>query len=208
MALTDAQQARLDKLLGLPDEQFEALITPAAEVTDETGDGDTELTDAELEELLASVDAEDATVTEPELETAGASLSAEAQDAIDLANAQAAEASQEVASMRRQLDLAAYSAERDAYTRKGIPVRLIEMARPLLEGSGRTVDLSNGKTADAGAIVRKLLGEFAGTMKELGISVELGTPLDGSEETARAAEEAKVTERGELVSAYRAQTGI
>ena len=216
MAFTKEQEARFGRLLDLPEDQFDALLAPPAEPEAE---GDTELTDEELQELLSSAEetpAEDAPAdAEPVLAEAGASLSSEAQSAIDLANAQAAEATDEVRRMRKALDEAAFKSERDALVRKGIPLRFIECsnkhhdvccARPLLEGEGRTVDLSNGKSADAGAIVRKLLTEFASMTKELGIGVELGTPLDGSDEAARA-EEDKVTAERQRVIDYMKTSG-
>ena len=101
--------------------------------------------------------------------------------------------------MRRALDLSAFERERDTYLRQGIPLRFIECARPLLEGEGRTVDLSNGKSADAGAIVRKLLTEFASMTKELGIGVELGNPGDGSDDIARAEAEKVTAERQRVI---------
>ena len=44
-------------------------------------------------------------------------------------------------------------------------------------------------------------------MKELGISVELGTPLDGGDDTA-AKEAAAAEERHALVAHYRQTTGV
>jgi hypothetical protein len=214
MALTADQEARLAKLLDLPDEQFTALITPVAETEDETvTDGD-ELTDEQLEQLLAEIETEnaaetaDATAdTEPEPVLAGASLSNEAQTAIEMANARADEAMAEARRTRTQLDRATYEKERDHYQRSfGVPARITDLARPLLEGSGRTVDLSNGASVDAGAIVRKLIGEFGRTMQSLGMNVELGNAEGADIEGDRA--ERENAERGEFVKAYRSQMGL
>jgi hypothetical protein len=78
----------------------------------------------------------------------------------------------------------------------------------LLEGEGRVVELANGKNADAGAIVRRVLTEVGKTCKMLDLSAELGTSVDGGAEAEKAAEDQKVAERGELVSAVRQMTGI
>jgi hypothetical protein len=221
MALSEAQEARLGKLLDLPEDQFNALLAPPADPAEgtegETDVEDGELSDAELEALMAEVEAESAaegtegTGTEPdrELEPAGAQLSHEAQAAIDLANARAEETSLQLARVRKQLDVTAYEAERDKFARvDGIPPRITDLARVLLEGEGRTVDLANGKNADAGAIVRRVLTEVGKTCKMLDLSAELGSSVDGGAEAEKAAEDQKVAERGELVSAVRQMTGI
>lgn len=222
MALTDAQESKLAKLLDLPDDKFDAFLAAATAEPEEgaegepDGTGDGELTDAELEALMAEVEAETAAEgtgpaegTEPEPALAGAQLSQEAQAAIDLANARAEETSLQLSRVRRELDTAAYEAERDTFARTyGIPPRIFDLARPVLEGEGRTVDLANGKTADAGAIVRKMLQEVGRTVKMLDLSAELGTSVDGGAEAEKAAEEQKVAARGELVSAVRQMTGI
>jgi hypothetical protein len=210
MALTADQEARLAKLLDLPDDRFDALLAEPETATED----EAELTEAELDALLAEVETEitaetETATAEPELVSAGAQLSNEAQAGIDLANARADEMSMQLARVRKQLDTAAYESERDALMRvHGIPPRITDLARTLLEGEGRTVDLANGKSADAGAIVRKVLAEIGKTVKMLDLSVELGSPLDGGADAERAAADQAVAERGELVSSVRRMTGI
>lgn len=210
MALTADQEARLGKLLDLPDDQFDALLAPAPE--------EEQLTDEELEALLADLpgdEGEDETTgtepegTEGEKVPAGASLSQEAQAAIDLANSRAEETSLELARVTSALNKAAYEKERDHLARTfGVPPRITDLARSVLEGEGHVVDLANGASADAGAIVRKVLTEFGKTVKALDLSGELGTPLDFSAEAEKAAEEQATTARRELVGAVRKMTGI
>jgi hypothetical protein len=201
MAFTADQEARLAKLLDLPDDQFTALLTPPEKPAE--GDGEEELTDAQLQELVDSIPAEPAEpepAAEPEKETAGASLSAEAQAAIDLANARADETAQALKRVTTKLATAAYEAERDVFARQfGIPPRITDLARGLLEGEGRTVELASGKSADAGAIVREVLKEFGRTVKVLDLSGELGSAVDGAGEAAAAAEDAKTAARQALV---------
>jgi hypothetical protein len=215
MALTTDQEARLSRLLDLPEDQFDALLTAPAATEEGDGDGtDEEISDADLKALIDGLPdsepvtpAEPAVTPEPVLAGAGAQLSADAQAAIDLANSRADETAAELSDIRKQLDRATYEKERDHYQRTfGVPARITDLARPVLEGSGRTVELSNGATADAGAIVRKLIGEFGRTMKALGMSVELGN-AEGADETAGAAERA-AEERAALVSGYIAANAL
>jgi hypothetical protein len=133
----------------------------------------------------------------------------EAQAQIDLANSRADENEIALARVTSALNKAAYEKERDHYSRQyGIPPRITDLARPVLEGDGHVVELSNGSSIDAGAIVRKVLAEIGKTVKMLDLSGELGTELDFSADAERAAEEKAVQERGELVSAVRKMTGI
>lgn len=219
MAFTADQEARLAQLIDLPDDQFTRLLSAAAAPAagqDGTG-GDDDLTDEQLAELIDSLgaDEEDETGTETGTETgavpagAGASLSAEAQAQIDLANSRADENAVELARVTTALDRAAYERERDHYSRQwGIPPRITDLARTLLEGNGHVIELSNGTAVDAGAIVRKVLAEVGKTVKMLDLSGELGTELDFSAENERAAEERAAAERRELIDATRQMTGI
>lgn len=201
MALSTDQEARLSRLLDLPEDQFTALLTPPEKPAE--GEVADDLTDAQLQELIDSIpDEPEAEVpAEPEKETVGASLSAEAQAAIDLANARADETAMALKRVTTKLATAAYEAERDTFARTyGIPPRITDLARGLLEGEGRVVELANGQTADAGSIVREVLKEFGRTVKVLDLSGELGSAVDGAGEAAAAAEQGKVDARTALVS--------
>jgi hypothetical protein len=222
MALTDAQEARLARLLDLPDDQFNAVLATGGEAA-ATGDDGEQLTDEQLQELIDSLpdepdderagddgtEGERAGDREPELVTAGASLSAEAQAQIDLANSRAEETSLELARVTAALNRAAFEKERDWYSREyGIPPRITDLARPVLEGEGHVVELSNGSSIDAGAIVRKVLKEVGQTVRMLDLSGELGTPLDFSADAERQAEEKAAQDRAALVAEFRRRTGI
>jgi hypothetical protein len=220
MAFTPDQEARLAKLLDLPDDKFDAMLATAeAEPAAED-----ELSDEELQALIASLpddnseaeptddstedEAEDAVATDEKVPV-GASLTAEAQAAIDLANSRAEETSLELARVTTALNRAAYEKERDHYSREyGIPPRITDLARPVLEGEGHVVDLANGSSVDAGAIVRKLLKEIGQTVKMLDLSGEMGSPLDGGRDAERAAEEQAAKDRHDMVGRVRAMTGI
>jgi len=209
MALTEAQEARLKTLLDLPEEKFSALLADP--------EPDAEMTDAELDALLAEIDAEakgeDAPegepAPEPEPATAGASLSAEDQAALELANARAEQNAIDLARVTAALDLATYERERDTLARvHGIPPRITDLARPLLEGTGRTVELANGANVDAGSIMRKVLAEVGKTVKMLDLTAELGNPGDSAAQAEAEAEAARAAERSAITSAYRQMAGI
>lgn len=222
MAFTPEQEARLSKLLDLPDDKFDAMLTAAAA---EPEPADEHLTDEELQTLIASLpgdsedenadsdsseedEAADAVATDEKVPV-GASLSTEAQAAIDLANSRAEETSIELARVTSALNKAAFEKERDFLSREyGIPPRITDLARPVLEGEGHVVDLANGSTVDAGAIVRKVLSEVGKTVKMLDLSGEMGSPLDGGRDAERAAEEQASKDRADMVGRVRQMTGI
>lgn len=214
MAFTADQEARLAKLLDLPDDKFDAMLAVAEAEPATEGE---ELSDEELQALIASLDEDEAAATEPETEPAaqddrepvGAALSNEAQAQIDLANSRAEETSLELARVTTALNKAAYEKERDHYSREyGIPPRITDLARPVLEGEGHVVDLANGSTADAGAIVRKVLSEVGKTVKMLDLSGEMGSPLDGGRDAERAEQEQTAKDRADMVGRVRQMTGI
>jgi hypothetical protein len=222
MAFTADQEARLAKLLDLPDDKFERVLAVAD--TEPAAEGEDQLSDEELQALLASLpdgegdestegdggeeDSKDAAATDGKVPV-GASLSTEAQAAIDLANSRAEETSIELARVTTALNRAAFEKERDHYSREyGIPPRITDLARPVLEGEGHVVELSNGSNVDAGAIVRKVLSEVGKTVKMLDLSGEMGSPLDGGRDAERAQEEQTTKDRTELVGAVRRMTGI
>lgn len=217
--LNEEQRARLAKLLEVPEEQWTALMAGlgASELSDEEldklsgqgtdGDEDSQLTDEELEEMLAAaeqLDAEGLLEDEGDLADAGAALSGQAMIALDLANARADQLERTQSEIQKRLDAQTFANEKGVIVHNfGIPPHIVDLARPLLEGAGRTVELSNGKAADAGAIVRKIFAELGKTNQMLGLDIELGTPMD---EPDVAAEQA--TQRGDLVSRFKAQVGF
>ncbi len=228
-SLTDEQQARLQKLLGLPDETLDALaaggtvLTPdeLGALTGEDGEGD-ELSDAELAAPIAAAGELDAAglVEEegepggapgftpnymPEGEPAGATLSAEAQFAIDLANARAEETQRELSVVTARLREEDYQAEKRRLADLGVPPYITELARPLLEGAGHAVELANGKTVDAGAVMRKVLSEYASQARLLDLDVELGSPMDEPEGVQQ--EQAEQS-RADVVSRFKSMTGL
>lgn len=201
--LTPDQQARLAKLLDVPEDQFNALLSG---MTLAPGDLDAlgadeedivneieQMSDVEFQQLLAEYGEEPA---------GAAALSNEAAFAIDLANAQAAEAQREVQVISARLAEQDYMVERRRLADLGIPPFITDLARPLLEGAGRTVELSNGNRVDAGQVMRRVLTEVAKQAQMLDLGVELGTQMD---EPPGYAAEQRESARGDVVSRARAQ---
>ena len=228
--LTEEQRQRLEKLLALPDDTLDALAAGGTVITPDElealagdGPGDGELTDAELDELVAAAeqlgeaglledDEEEAPPVPgftpgymPEGEPVGAGLSAEAQFSIDLANARAEETARELAVVTARLREEDYQAEKRRLADAGVPPYITELARPLLEGAGHAVELSNGKTVDAGAVMRRVLTEYARQARLLDLDVELGSPMDEPEDAGR---EENARSRQDLVSGFKRMTGL
>ena len=226
-ALTDEQKQRLEKLLDLPDDTLDALAAGGTVITPEEldaltdpGDETDELSDEELDGLIAAAaeldgagllddeadeDAGDVEAEDVEREPVAAGMSAEAQFAIDLATARADETARELSVVTARLREEDYQAEKRRLADLGVPPYITELARPLLEGAGRAVELGNGKTVDAGAITRQVLTEYARQAKLLDLDVELGSPMDEpdgvrDEETARS--------RDDVVNRFKSMTGL
>lgn len=227
--LTPEQRARLDKLLALPDETLDALANGGTVVTPEelealTAPGDEEddgegdaladeiaaMSDEEIAALEAEFNAEaEGLATEGEPVTArepvAAGLSAEAQFAIDLANAKAEESARELAVVTARLREEDFQGEKRRLADLGVPPYITELAKPLLEGAGHAVELANGKTVDAGAITRQVLTEFARQVKLLDLSAELGSPMD---EPEGARDEQAETRRDDTVARMKSAMGL
>ena len=204
-----------------PDE-LEALTGPGDEDEgggsgeQDDGDGDiaaqiNAMSDEEFAALEAEFNADGGDATGftpnymPEGEPVGASLSAEAQFAIDLAVARQEETARELAVVTARLREEDYQAEKRKLADLGVPPYITELARPVLEGIGRTVELANGKTADAGQIMRKVLTEYAQQARLLDLDVELGSPMDEPEDAGREQADAS---RSDVVARYKAMTGL
>ncbi len=192
--LTDEQQAKLAKLLNLDPDKLGQIVASMTDVEGlNGGDGngagpeDAELqaieaeidamSDDELAALEAQMEAEEAAeagAREPE----PAALSTEAAMAVELAQATGDENARQLAIISAQLDTERWQGERAKLIAAGTPPFIADLAQPLLEGAGHVVDLSGGKTVDAGQITRKILAEYQKLGQQLGLGVELGTEMD------------------------------
>ncbi len=233
--ITDEQRALIARLLELPADQLEALasgggmvltpdellaLTGSADPADGEGgggegdDGDdiaaqiTAMTDEEFAAMQAEFEAETPGFTPnymPEGEPVAAGLSAEAEFAINLANARQEETARELSVITARLREQDYQAEKRKLADLGVPPFITELARPLLEGIGRTVELANGKTADGGQIMRKVLTEYAQQARLLDLDVELGSPMDEPED---AAHDQQARSRDDVVTRFKQATGL
>ena len=224
--LTTEQAAKLGKLLDLDPEKLATLVAsmdPAAAASalnggtgdgggagdgegDGNGEGDDDLdaiaaaidgmSDEDLAALEAEMDAEEA----GQLEPAGAGLSGQAAMALELAQAQGTENARQLSIINAQLDSERWQNERRKLVGGVPPPFIADLAQPLLEGAGHVVDLSNGKSVDAGQIVRKILTEYAKLGQQLGVGIELGSEADEPEQ-----HEAGRQAREDLVARARAQ---
>ncbi|WWT39787.1 hypothetical protein [Microcystis phage Mwe-JY05] len=108
--------------------------------------------------------------------------------------------------LRGRLDAGDYREERNRIVQRyGIPPYLIDLAQPLLQGSGRDVVLSNGETGDAGEVMRGFIDGLGKAMDRLGINLldlsqSHGQVLTGSGELD-AADAAERTAKARAVAA-------
>ena len=230
--LTKEQRARLDKLLALPDDILDALaaggtvLTPAElealtapDKAAEGGEPDeasaladeiAAMSDEELAALEAEFNAEagDGETTEDHVtegEPVAAGLSAEAQFEISLAYAKAEETQREMSVIQARLREQDYQAEKRNLADIGVPPRITEMARPVLEGIGHVIEMANGKSVDVGQIMRAVLTEYAQMVRLLDLDVELGSPMDEPDDAGREdAEQARQV----LVRKFKSMTGL
>lgn len=207
--LTPQQQANLNKLLNLDPGTLDKMLG-----TPPQGDGsspDDQLSDTELADLIDAMSDEDLAALESEFyaETgagmAATGLTAEAQMAIDLANARADTLEQQMGAYQGELDKQRFEAEKRSLMDLGVPPYITELARPLLQGAGHTVDLANGSRVDAGQVMRKVLGEYAKMAGMLNLDVELGSPMD---EPPGGSEGAATSARDEIINRAKQQMGL
>jgi len=160
MPRTPEQEARLTKLLDLPDDAFEALLTgaPASKPAD-----DDDMTEEEADAILAQLIAADEGDGEgaKDKELAGAALSnGKSQHEIELATLRA-----EQDDLRAELARDKWKAERALLASRGVPPKMLDLAAPVLElHKPAPIDLSNGTTLDPAKVIRDLLNEARGTI--------------------------------------------
>lgn len=169
--------------------------------TADTPEGDAaEFTDEEIAAMVASLD----TADEPEMVAAG-----HESNAADLELSHQLEAEQQarrdselrLAQVEAKLAAQEYEAERlQLAQRHGIPPRITDIVRPLLEGTGGKLALSNGGEVDPAALIRKFVVELASTPR-LDLSQPVGSGQGVDIDTD---EDAVAKERAELSAIARA----
>lgn len=147
---------------------------------DDEDEDDDELDDEDDEDDEDDVEPVKGKKAKREKAGAGAKLSARAQRAIDLAQAEAAAARD---SANAALDLAAderWTTESERLVAAGIPARIVELSEPFLHGrEAYTVDLTDGRRLNATSRMRKILAELEGFIDmsgPRGHSVDMTTP--------------------------------
>lgn len=151
------------------------------------------LTDEELELLMRQLEEDEGKSENPEppageiiKEGVPVAASNTETSVVELANARLQEQAIELARVKEKLDAAEYERERDTLVRKtGLPPRIIEMARPLLEGSGHTIELANGKV-DAGKVMRDVFKEVGKMCQALDLSHPAGFGMDETDDDEKA----------------------
>jgi hypothetical protein len=218
--MTAEQQAKLARLLEIPDEQFNQLIAGLtmtdAELNaltggngDGNGNGSQPDEDDELAAMIAGMSDEELAGLEQQFqaETAGAAqtagLSYEAAMAIEMANATALEAQRGLGVITTELDNQRWENERRKLLGKGIPFYIADLAQPLLHGAPKVIEMSSGQSVDAAQVMRRVLDEVGKTAALLDMSDELGSPLDEPEGQAAGA-----TARDELISRAKNAMGL
>jgi hypothetical protein len=192
---TELSDEELDKLIAEAESEANAKLTDEDSGEDDSGDESEEETEEEPEPVSRK------------REPVAASNKGRRSRALELANAQIAEQGEQLAVMQAGLDDASYLREREVFVRTyGIPPKIVDLARPLLEGAGHIVELSGGDEIDAGAVVRRVLVEFGNQIKLLDLSGVIGSGLEDDEEKEEAAQHA--TETAEFVAAARKSFGL
>ncbi len=205
--LLNLDQAALDKLLGAPP----APPVPAGGANGNGTQPDNELTDQELADLIEAMSDEDLEAMQQDfLAETGASaistgLSNEAQMQIDLANSRADETERQLGVFQMQFEAQHFENEKRSLADLGVPLYITELARPLLQGSGHTIDLANGQRVDAGQVMRKVLSEYAKMAQMLDLGVELGSAMD---EPPGATASAAETQRADVIARAKQQMGL
>lgn len=170
---------------------------------DELEDG--ELSDERIEALIAEAEAEAAEEEEDEREPVNASRTGG--NVLDLTNNAAFQEQQiELARVTAKMNDSAYTNEKETLRRLGLPTKAIDLARPLLEGEGHVVELSNGDAIDAGAVMRRVLTEIGKTIKVLDLSELVGNSDEPDDEKDQ--REAEEADRAKFVEQEKKRLGF
>lgn len=202
-SLTDEQMAKLLRLIEGSDEAPDKNKKNKVDHSESDDDDDeqrpeTDANDTELESVADAAEDEDENEDEPLLVNA----SNVDREALELANARIDAQAVELARLRTEADRTRYESERqELWSKFNLPPRIVDLARPLLEGSSNVVELSNGKKVDAGQTIRKVLHEFGTLMARLDLSNELGSSQENDENS----EAERVRARDEFLKVAGAQ---
>jgi hypothetical protein len=190
----------------LSDDELDLLL----EITDGLNSGsedESELTDDELDRLIAEAD-EDESEEDPEEDedeedesegdtpepvkaTKVAARNRGRRTQIELANAALEQQTLQLTNLQQRLDRQSFETEKVQLANKfGIPPYIAEKARPLLEGEPRTINLANGDEVDASAVMRDVLHAFGNQIKVLDLGNLIGNGLPEDDDEKREAQAA------------------
>lgn len=193
-SLTDEQVSKLLKLIegdgkspGADDKKTDVKDETKSETKDECKNETQSKVDSKKEDESSEDELDDMTKTadeiegkdnnskKPELIAAGADD--EDNEALLLANARIDAQEMRIAHLQRERDDERFKAEKEDLARNfGIPQDVVELARPVLHGTGHTLELSAGKQVDVGQVMRKVLHELGRRYaKALDLGAEYGT---------------------------------
>jgi hypothetical protein len=209
----DALLALLKKARNAKDEDLEGLVDElvAEDEVDAEIEDEEELTDEELDEMIAAAELEEGDEEEEEEDLEPQLVSASNRPrrsrTLELTQIQLADQNDQIGQMQAVMDDQAFTAERDTFARQlGIPPKIVDLARPLLEGSGHVIELSGGDEIDAGAVMRRVLTELGKQIKLLDLSSVIGNGLEDDEEKEE--DERSREETKDFVKAARSAFGL
>lgn len=181
-ATTETQEDNVPDQAVFTDEEIarlRALLTADDKPADDSDDDGYQMpSDEELAAIATAALDDDTDEREPL--AAGAELSNEAREALELAQSRLDAQEIELARLRAERDSARYERERDELAeRYGIPPRITDLAKPLLCGNP-VVELANGGSVDAAEIIRTVLKAVGEQVKMVDLSGP--TVFEGSSE--------------------------
>lgn len=163
----------------LTDEQLDSILAQFAEEIDSELDEDGDDSEDDSADDDADDGADDGSEVVTPAESAPTELSSRAQKMIDLANSRASNAE---ARANRALQAAAdkdWANEVRDYTSAGVPKAIVDLAEPFLHTvDPKVIDLSNGKSVDGSAQMRKILDALKGMIDLSGPKGFGETPAD------------------------------
>lgn len=191
LAITESTKAKEDEAsdedesvdeVDLTDEELDALIAEAAE---------DEATDTADEDSSSDTETEEVPVATKERKLVAASNEGD-RSALEFANAQIEMQGAQLADIRARFARDAFEAEKRQFAQVyGIPPFITELARDLLEGEVRAVELSNGSEVDAGQIVRSIFTTLGKQIKILDLGGVIGNGLPEPDEEVNERQRAK-----------------
>jgi hypothetical protein len=192
----------------LTDEESDQLLAIVNEVSEGEDTDEADLSDEELDRLIAEAEGDDPEEEDEEDDDSDDEEEGEFEDdtqptesprhkqkiaarnrgrrsQLELTRAQLESQGEELLDIRTRLAEQSYKAEQRQFAQVyGIPPYITELARPLLEGDGTVVELSNGDQADSQDVMRQVLTAIGKQIKILDLGNVIGNGLPEPDEEA------------------------